>query len=123
MTNKATNYFWCGNILYIPERNESDILEKWHMSCNYNYCGRKNEQGRVLMKYISTKMKRLLMLVMITMSLIFSGASSTSITIAGAPCDMVCENYIDPTDGQCYTRCCPTEEMCKVRCVITPCEK
>ena len=75
------------------------------------------------MKYTSTKIKRLLVLVMITMSLMFSSAQSTPTAKAGAPCDMVCEKYIDPTDGQCYTRCCPVNEECKTRCVIMPCEK
>jgi hypothetical protein len=70
----------------------------------------------------STMMKRLLVLLMITMSLMFSGASSTPTAQAGAPCDMECTDFIDPTDGQCYTRCCPTDEMCKIRCVLMPCK-
>jgi hypothetical protein len=69
----------------------------------------------------STMVKHLLVLLMITMSLVFSGASSAPTAKASAPCDMVCTDYIDPADGQCYTRCCPADEMCKVRCVITPC--
>jgi hypothetical protein len=69
----------------------------------------------------STMVKRLLVLLMITMSLVFSGAQSTPTAQASAFCDMVCSDFIDPTDGQCYTRCCPADEMCKVRCVITPC--
>lgn len=66
--------------------------------------------------------KRLLVLLMITMSLAFAGASATPVTNAGAPCDMVCSDFIDPTDGQCYTRCCPADEACKIRCFITPCK-
>ena len=71
----------------------------------------------------STMVKRLLVLLMITMSLVFSGASSTLTANASAPCDMDCTKYIDPADGQCYISCCPVNEECKVRCVITPCEK
>ena len=67
--------------------------------------------------------KRLLVLMMITMSLAFSGASLTPITKAGVPCDMVCTDFIDPADGQCYTRCCPADETCKIRCFIMPCQK
>ncbi len=70
----------------------------------------------------STMMKRLLVLLMITMSLVFSGASLTPITKAGVPCDMVCTEFIDPSDGQCYVRCCPADEACKIRCFITPCK-
>ena len=66
--------------------------------------------------------KRLFVLLMITMSLAFAGASATPVTNAGAPCDVVCTDFIDPTDGQCYTRCCPTDEMCKIRCFIMPCK-
>ena len=43
--------------------------------------------------------KRLLVLLMITMSLAFAGASATPVTNAGAPCDMVCSDFIDP-DGR-----------------------
>ena len=71
----------------------------------------------------STTVKRLLGLLMITMSLMFSGASSAPPAQASAFCDMVCSDFIDPSDGQCYTRCCPADEMCKVRCVLMPCEK
>lgn len=67
-------------------------------------------------------MKRLLVLVMITMSLVFAGTSLTPITEARVPCDVVCNEFIDPTDGQCYMRCCPAEEECKIRCFITPCK-
>jgi hypothetical protein len=70
----------------------------------------------------STMMKRLLVLMMITMSLVFSGAQSTPTANAGAPCDMICTEFIDPNDGQCYVRCCPADEACKVRCFITPCK-
>ena len=90
--------------------------------------------GRVLMKYTSIKeerksnsksimVKHLLVLLLITMSLVFSGASATPTAKASAPCDMVCADYIDPSDGQCYTRCCPANDECKIRCFIMPCQK
>ena len=69
----------------------------------------------------STIVKRLLVLLMITMSLVFSGAQSSQAVQANAFCDMVCSDFIDPSDGQCYTRCCPADDMCKIRCTITPC--
>jgi hypothetical protein len=71
----------------------------------------------------STMMKRLLVLVMMTMSLVFAGAQSMSSAKASAPCDMVCNDYIDPSNGQCYTRCCPENPECKIRCFIMPCGK
>lgn len=71
----------------------------------------------------STMMKRLLVLLMITMGVMLSGVQSAPTVHAGAPCEMVCTEFIDPTDGQCYTRCCPEESTCKIRCVIMPCEK
>jgi hypothetical protein len=75
--------------------------------------------------YSSTKqgnvVKRLLVLLVMTISLMFAGGQSTPTTQASVPCDMVCSDYIDPADGQCYTRCCPADELCKTRCVIMPC--
>lgn len=71
----------------------------------------------------STMVKRLLVLLMITMSLVFSGTSSTPTAKASAPCDMVCSDFIDPNDGQCYTQCCPENDLCKIRCTITPCQR
>ena len=71
----------------------------------------------------STMMKRLLVLLMITMSLVFSGTSSTPTARAGVPCDMVCSDFIDPADGQCYRTCCPENNECKIRCFTTPCDK
>lgn len=70
----------------------------------------------------SNVIKRLLVLVMITMSLVFAGGSATPSTNAGVPCEMVCTEFVDPNDGQCYVRCCPADEACKVRCFITPCK-
>ena len=71
----------------------------------------------------SNVMKRLLVLLMITMSLVFAGAQSTPNAQASRFCDLVCgEPFIDPNDGQCKQLCCPEEEECKVRCELRPCK-
>jgi hypothetical protein len=77
--------------------------------------------------YSSTRqgnmMKRLLVLMMITMSLVFAGGQSTPTTHANAFCELVCgEPFIDPNDGQCKQMCCPQEEACKTRCELRPCK-
>jgi hypothetical protein len=70
----------------------------------------------------STMVKRLLVLLMMTMSLVFAGASSTPTTKASAFCDLVCGlPFIDPSDGQCYRMCCPINEECNRPCEIRPC--
>lgn len=77
--------------------------------------GTSTRQGKV--------MKRLLVLLMITMSLVFAGGQSTPTTKASAFCELVCnEPFIDPNDGQCKQLCCPQEEECKVRCELRPCK-
>lgn len=73
-----------------------------------------NRQGMV--------MKRLLFLLM-AIFMTFAGAQSMPTTKASAPCKMVCTDYIDPLDGQCYTRCCPEDSACKIRCIIMPCDR
>ena len=71
----------------------------------------------------SNVMKRLLVLVMITMSLVFAGAQSTPDAHASRFCNLVCgEPFIDPNTGQCFQMCCPQEEECKVRCELRPCK-
>jgi len=67
-------------------------------------------------------MKRALLLLFLTMSILFAGVSSTAVTNA-RPCAMECKDYIDQVDGQCYTSCCPINRECGVRCFIMPCEK
>ena len=76
--------------------------------------------------YISTTqsivMKRLLLLI-ISVFMVFAAAQSTPTTQASSSrCDMVCTQYIDPTDGQCYIACCPRDEACKMPCERTPCK-
>ncbi|HET8674637.1 MAG TPA: hypothetical protein VFO63_02525, partial [Blastocatellia bacterium] len=62
----------------------------------------------------SNVIKRLLVLLMITMSLVFAGAQSTPNAQASRFCDLVCgEPFIDPNDGQCKQMCCPADESCK----------
>ena len=66
--------------------------------------------------------KRLLMLLSLSICLLFAGAQSAPITQASVACDMECNEYIDPFDGQCYQVCCPANEECKIRCVLMPCK-
>ena len=66
-------------------------------------------------------MKRLLLLI-ISIFMVFAGAQSTSTTKANAPCDLVCSQYIDPNDGQCYIVCCPVDEQCKMPCERYACK-
>ena len=76
--------------------------------------------------YSSTRqgnVKRLLVLLMITISLMFAGAQSAPTTQANAFCELVCgEPFIDPNSGQCVQMCCPQEEECKSRCELRPCK-
>jgi hypothetical protein len=69
-------------------------------------------------------MKRLLVLMMISLYLVFAGAQSAPTTKASGGCDLVCgEPFIDPKDGRCYQMCCPADEQCKMRCELRPCDK
>ena len=71
----------------------------------------------------SNAMKRLLVLLLITMSLAFAGLQSTPTAQAGRFCNLVCgEPFIDPNDGQCYQLCCPEDDSCGVRCELRPCK-
>jgi hypothetical protein len=69
-------------------------------------------------------MKRLLLLTMITMFLVFAGAQSMSTSKASEACKLVCgAPFIDPNDGRCYQMCCPENEECKAPCELRPCVK
>ena len=71
----------------------------------------------------NTVVKHLLVLLMITMSLVFSGVSSTQIAQASAPCDMVCgDPFTDPNTGECVIMCCPVDNTCKSPCELRPCK-
>ena len=77
--------------------------------------------------YSSTKqgnaMKRLLVLLLMTISLVFAGAQSAPTAEASRSCDLVCSDpYIDPSDGQCYIACCPADDMIKCPCERIPCK-
>lgn len=77
--------------------------------------------------YSSTKrgdvMKRLLVLLIMTISLAFAGAQSTTTTKASAGCELVCgEPFTDPNDGQCYRMCCPVDKECTRPCETKPCQ-
>ena len=93
------------------------------------YTNTKNERESDTKRLFSSStkqgnvMKRLLLLLLITMSLVFAGAQSTPTAQASRFCELVCgEPFIDPNDGQCKQMCCPQEEECKVRCELIPCK-
>src|SRR6266498_4704871 len=76
--------------------------------------------------YSSTRkgnmMKRVLILLVMTISLVFAGAQSTPTAKAGAGCELVCgEPYIDPVTGQCFQDCCPQDPACMRPCVTVQC--
>jgi hypothetical protein len=95
--------------MYTNKNNERESDRKSHFS-----------------SYFSTRqrnaMKRLLVLLLMTISLAFAGARSTPIVKAGGGCEMVCTQYIDPSDGQCYIACCPADSDCKMPCERTSCQ-
>lgn len=67
-------------------------------------------------------MKRLLVLLLMTICLAFAGAQSTPTAKASAGCEMVCgAPFIDPNDGQCYVACCPEDKECMRACELRPC--
>src|ERR1044072_7458022 len=77
--------------------------------------------------YSSTRqvnmMKRLLVLLLMTISLVFAGAQSIPSAEAGRRCDLICSDpYIDPSDGQCYIACCPPDDQIKCPCERRPCK-
>lgn len=70
----------------------------------------------------SNVIKRLLVLLIMTICLVAAGAQSTPTTKASAGCEMVCgEPFIDPNDGQCKQMCCPQDEQCMQPCELRPC--
>jgi hypothetical protein len=67
-------------------------------------------------------MKRLFILLLMTISLVFIGAQSTPTTNAMGSCQYVCGSpFIDPEDGHCYQVCCPQGSGCGLPCVVRPC--
>ena len=87
---------------------------------------RESDSKRSFNFYSSTKqgnaVKRLFMLLVITLSLVFAGAQSTPTIEASPGCELVCsEPFIDPNDGQCYQMCCPEDEACARPCELRPC--
>jgi hypothetical protein len=95
------------------------------------YTNKKNERESdsksSFSSYSSTRqgnvMKRLLVLLMITICLGFASAQSTPAIKASDGCELVCgEPFIDPNTGQCAQMCCPQDDTCKVRCELRPCK-
>ena len=67
-------------------------------------------------------MKRLLVLGLMTISLVFAGTQAAPTTNASPGFDYVCgDPFIDPNDGQCYQMCCPSDPAVKAPCVLRPC--
>jgi hypothetical protein len=92
-----------------------------------NYKNTKNEREsdskRSAGAYFSTKQKRLVALLMLTLCLLFAGARSTPSAVASLQCPLVCsEPYTDPVDGQCYVDCCPADPKSKCACERFPCK-
>ena len=68
--------------------------------------------------------KRVLLLITMTVCLVFVGAQTTPGTHARVACDLVCgDPFIDPNDGQCYQLCCPADPSCGTRCELRLCKK
>ena len=71
-----------------------------------------------------SNVKRILMLLMIAMFMVFAGVQTTPTTNASAGCKLVCgAPFIDPNDGQCYVMCCPENPDCKSPCELRPCKQ
>lgn len=88
-----------------------------------NYTSTKNEWEPDSKGSFSTKRKRLVALLILTISLLFAGANYTPTAAAGGQCPQVCgEPYIDPVDGQCYMDCCPADPKAKCACEKVPCK-
>jgi hypothetical protein len=68
-------------------------------------------------------MKRLLVLFLMTICLVFIGSqSATNSKAIGAGCQLVCgAPFIDPQDGHCYQVCCPEDDRCGVACQLRRC--
>jgi hypothetical protein len=71
-----------------------------------------------------SNVKRILMLLMISMFMVFAGLQTTPTTTANVGCNLVCgEPFIDPNTGQCVQMCCPEVEECKIPCELRPCKQ
>jgi hypothetical protein len=67
-------------------------------------------------------MKRLLVLLLMIISLIFIGIQSTPNAKATGGCELVCSDpFIDPNDGHCYIVCCPADDRCGRPCELRKC--
>ena len=67
--------------------------------------------------------KRLFVLLMMAMCLMFAGTQSAPTARASAGCELVCgDPFIDPNDGQCYVMCCPADKECARACELRPCQ-
>ena len=98
-------------MMYTNAKNERESDNKCSFSSHSS-----TKQGNAI--------KRLLVLGMMTVCLVFAGAQSMPTANAGGQCQLVCsEPYIDPSDGQCYVTCCPADDRIKCPCERRPCDK
>ena len=66
--------------------------------------------------------KRLLLLALVTMSVLFAGTQSVTTTQASVGCELVCGAPYIGADGQCYVDCCPTDPTCMNSCERRVCK-
>ena len=67
-------------------------------------------------------MKRLLVLLLMTICLVFIGSQSIPNAKAIGGCELVCgDPFIDPNDGHCYVVCCPEDDRCGRLCELRRC--
>jgi hypothetical protein len=71
----------------------------------------------------SNVIKRLFLLSMMLICLVFAGVQSTPAAAASQGCELVCgDPFIDPNTGQCSVMCCPADVECKGACELRPCQ-
>ena len=67
-------------------------------------------------------MKRLLVLMVMTICLVFAGIQSIPSVKASGGCELVCgDPFINPADGHCYQVCCPEDDRCSNPCELRRC--
>ena len=70
----------------------------------------------------SNVLKRLVLMLLLTISLVAASAGSASSVKAGSQCELVCGEPFTGNDGQCYVMCCPQGKECMNKCELRPCK-
>lgn len=88
---------------------------------------RESDSKDYFSSYSSTRqgnvIKRLLVLAVMTICLVFAGAQSAPTAKANGASGITCSDpYIDPSDGQCYQVCCPDDDQVKAPCERVKCQ-